>query len=353
MAKPLKIFFIGRRHGVIPFKARPWKLESRRPGELAGFKETRGIARTYSAARADVIFVRNKQEYTSEKHIRNIEKKISRFRKEKLILNDIEYFRNYNSKEVTFSIWQNNGLPIPAFKILDISYSEQNFLKEVKDFLALYPCMIIRSTNDESGYGMFFIDSGMSEVEIIEKVRECRDYIIQKKGLRTDGGVMAVEYIGDCRSPEHQYLCRAYCVGSEIVAMRCLTGKQHNQHAKSMNPDDFDEFMKMNTTVVPLLKKDPYKSQIVKAVECLDIRVTAIDFIYKNNAIFFLEVNPMWAGGNNFGNVDFKSILKQKRSSLQKQIPDIYELIDGAPFFKRFYETIRDYTREYYSRVSE
>lgn len=353
MTKPLKIFFIGRRHGVVPLKARPWKLEGRRPGELAGFNEAEGIVRTYSPARADVIFVRNKQEYTKEKHIRNIEKKIGRFRTKKPILNDIEHFRNYNSKEVTFSIWQKHGLPIPAFKVLDISDSEQKYIKEVEDFLDLYPCMILRSTNDESGYGMFFIDCGMSELEIIEQIRECRAYIAQNKGLRIDTGIMAVEYIGDCRSPEYQYLCRAYCVGSEIVGMRCLTAKQHNQHAKSMNPDDFDEFMKMNTTVVPVLKKEPYKSQILKAVECLHIKVTAIDFIYKNGDIFFLEVNPIWGGGNNFGNVDFKAILKQKRASLQKQIPNIYELMDGAPFYKRFYESIRDYTREYYSRGAE
>ena len=213
--------------------------------------------------------------------------------------------------------------------------------------------MILRSTNDESGYGMFFINNGMGEAEIIEKVRECRGYIARKKGIRSDTGLMAVEYIGNCRIPEYQYLCRAYCVGPEIVAMRCLTAKQHNQHAKSMNPDDFDEFIKINTTIVPMLKKTPYRSQILKAVECLHIKVTAIDFIYKDGAIFFLEVNPIWGGGNNFGNADFKGILRQERAGLEEQIPDIYELIDGVPFFKRFYESIRDYTREYYAQAVE
>ena len=206
MTKALKIFFIGRRHGVIPFKARPWKLEKQRRGELEGFKAARGMVRTYSPARADVIFVRNMQEYTNERDIENIEKRIGKFRADKLILNDIAYFRNYNSKDITFSIWQKNGIQIPAFKVLDIKDSEQNLVKAVSEFLALHPCTILRTTNDESGLGMFFLDSDMDQQQITEKIQECRAFITGNKGFRTDSGIMLVEYIGDCRSSSYQYL---------------------------------------------------------------------------------------------------------------------------------------------------
>ncbi len=349
MAKPIKIFFIGRRHGVIPFRARPWKLENQRPGELRGFKAANGIVRTYFPAQADVIFVRNKQEYTEDKDIRNIEKRISKFRSKKLIINDIKHFRDYNSKEITLSHWQKNNTPIPAYIILDINDSEQHFVKVIKDFLALHPCVILRSTNDERGFGMFFLDSKMDQAQIIEKVRECRAYIIQNKGLRADNGIMAVEYIGDSHTAEYQYLCRAYCVGPHIVSIRCIAGKQHNMHAKSMDASDFDEFVTINSNIVSKLNKEPFHSHILKAVECLGIKMTAIDFIYRDNAIFFLEVNPIWGGGNNYGNDAFMALLKQKKFTLKNQIPNIYELIDGVPFYKRFYETVRDYTREYYS----
>ncbi len=349
MTKTLKIFFIGRKHGVIPFRARSWKLENQRKGELDGFKAARGIVRTYSPARADVIFVRNKQEYTKARDIKNIEKKIGRYRSKKPILNDIKYFQNYNSKDITFSIWHKNGVPIPAYKVLDITDSEQTLVNEVVEFLASYPSMILRSTNDESGLGMFFIDNGMDQIEITEKVRECKAHIIQNKGLRADSGIMAVEYIGDYHFSRYQYLCRAYCVGSDIVALWCTTGKKHVLHARNMAPEDFDEFVTMNMTLVPRLKNEPFRSQILKAVDCLGIKVTAIDFIYKDDAIYFLEVNPIWGAGYSFGNDAFKVVLKQKRAALQEQIPDIYELIDGVPFYRRFYESICNYSRKFYS----
>ena len=347
MTRALKIFFIGRRHGVIPFKARPWKLEKQRYGELEGFNAARGIVRTYSPARADVIFVRNMQEYTLQKDIENIEKRIGKFRADKLILNDIAYFRNYNSKDITFSIWQKNGTPIPAFEVLDICDSEQNLVKAVTEFLALHRCTILRTTNDESGLGMFFLDSDMNQEQITEKVRECRAHVNENKGFRSDSGIMLVEYIGDCRGSRYQYLCRAYCVGPHIVSARCVTGKAHNLHAKSMQPEDFEEFVEMNATLVTRFKQEPFRSQILKAVDCLGVKMTAIDFLYQDDGIVFLEVNPMWGGGYSYGNQAFMSLLKQNRPSLENRIPNIYQLIDGVPFYQSFYEAIGEYTREH------
>jgi hypothetical protein len=49
--KKQTIYMIGRKHGIIPFRARPWKLEYQRRGELAGFRAQKVLKRVYSAAK--------------------------------------------------------------------------------------------------------------------------------------------------------------------------------------------------------------------------------------------------------------------------------------------------------------
>jgi len=353
MTQEVKLFFIGRRHGVIPLRARPWKLERQRHGELDGFKAAQGITRTYSPANADVIFVRNSQDYTGPSDVENIERRIGKFRSKKLILNDIKYFEQYNSKDTTFAVWKKNGVSVPAFKTLDAYDTEQALTETVSDFMSKYPSTILRTTNDESGVGMFFLHQEMSLEQITEIVKECMACISENKKTKPDSRMMAVEYIGDLRSSEYQYLCRAYCVGQQIVCTRCITGKHNNVHAKSMGAEDFDEFVTMNETLTPQFYKEPFRSQILKAVDCLGPGMTAIDFIYKDGAVYFLEINPMWGGGNKYGDEVFMSLLKTNQPSLQNRMPDIYKLLDGNAFYKSFYGAVRDYSNEYSSQLSE
>ena len=352
MTHEVKLFFIGRKHGVIPFRARPWKLERQRQDELGGFNAARELTRTYSPGDADVIFVRNSQDYTGPTDVENIEKRIGRFRTEKLILNDIKYFQQYNSKDITFSIWKKNGLSIPAFKTLDVNDSEHAITEEVLNFLSEFPCTILRTTNDESGLGMFFLHQEMSREQVTGKVKECLACISKNKERKPDSRIMAVEYIGDSRSDEYQYLCRAYCVGDQIVCTRCISGKQNNVHAKSMCAEDFGEFVTVNETLTPQFYEEPFRSQILKAVDCLGPGMTAIDFIYRDGTIYFLEINPMWGGGSKYGDEAFMSLLKKNQPNLEQRIPDIYKLLDGNAFYQSFYEAVRDYSREYNSQLS-
>ena len=104
--KKSKIYFIGRKQG---FGKRRWRLshlENRRQDEVSGLKEANdSITQTRFISSADSIWVRVRPEFTTDKEIERIDKRITPYRQEKTIINDVNSFYNYDSKDRTFEIW--------------------------------------------------------------------------------------------------------------------------------------------------------------------------------------------------------------------------------------------------------
>ena len=105
--KRSKIYFIGRKQG---FGKRRWRLshlENRRYKESEGLKEaSHHIVQTRFMSLADSIWVRVRPEFTTDKEVIRINKRLEPYRKEKTIINDTSSFYNYDSKDRTFGIWE-------------------------------------------------------------------------------------------------------------------------------------------------------------------------------------------------------------------------------------------------------
>ena len=66
MTTPAYIHFIGRRRGIIPYSNTNWFLELSRNQEFAGIRNIPNIKIVNSKKKADIIFVRNKPESTTD-----------------------------------------------------------------------------------------------------------------------------------------------------------------------------------------------------------------------------------------------------------------------------------------------
>ena len=90
MTTPASIHFIGRRQGIIPYSNTNWFLENSRNQELAGIRNIPNIKIVNSKKKADIIFVRNKPESTTDQQVQKINSVIKAHRKDKLVINDIK-----------------------------------------------------------------------------------------------------------------------------------------------------------------------------------------------------------------------------------------------------------------------
>ena len=337
----LKVYFIGRNHGIIPFKTRPWKLENQRKGELEGFQEANGIKRVYRPSRADVIFLRNVPEWTTQGDIKRIEKKIARHRNDKVIINDIQHFHKHNSKDITFSLWQESGIKCPEFKLIPSSMSDQEALVLVGQFLGQHPKAILRTNNEECGEGMHFVNRDTGDHELLDLVRtlRVRTQTRIRQGYR-DAKLMLVQFIETREPNNRQHLYRALVLGNQILTIRCICGRHDCMHAATMDMADFEHFVAANKTLIPKLHKNLYSEQIIAAMESLNANLGGLDFFLVDDEIIFLELNPMWGRSHTFGHGAFAKKLLTEERTYHDDIPHIYDYLNATNFYQKMYESL-------------
>jgi len=342
--KDLKVYFIGRRHGIIPLRARPWKLENQRKGELTGFNNARGIQRVYHPSKADVIFVRNVPERTSVRDLKLIEAKIGPYRKSKIIINDIKDFKNHIFKNLSFAIWQEKGLHCPEFDCLPLDESGNDSCDRINSFLNRFKKAFLRTNCESGGKGMQFLDSNSTAMDIERGVKELQATARELHSQGIEGAkVILVEYIEHEIKEKYQNLYRAFVLGDEILIVRCLTAIGKNVHGPSMHLSDFDHFIDVCKKNIPILKQEPYASQIIKAVKALNSNIGGIDFFFIKGRIVFLEHNPMWGRKHMVGDKKFHQRLIAVRNKYSKAIPDIYEYIDCVGLYQRVFEGLKNF----------
>ena len=116
---PLKIFFIGRKSGIIAYNNYPWKwhqIENRRQREEKAFEQVESLVRTYDLEEADILYVRNRPERTGKRVYRRILRKLDRYREGRYVVNDPRAFPTYQCKDAAFECWQAAGLDTPAWR---------------------------------------------------------------------------------------------------------------------------------------------------------------------------------------------------------------------------------------------
>ena len=137
MHKKTKIYFIGRKQGIGLRKYRLSHLENRRKLEAEGLKNAyEKIKQVRLIQNADVIWVRVRPEFTSDKERNIIENRLKKIRNKIFIINDISVFENYDCKDSAFNLWNENGVKCPNYLTFELQKVENNLDQIIDDILS-------------------------------------------------------------------------------------------------------------------------------------------------------------------------------------------------------------------------
>jgi len=345
--KNLSIYFIGRRQGHNWYKYFPSKIENIRKDEDVGFNNTDYINRTYLKNSSDIIFFRNKPEKTTDKIVQSLKSELINI-KDKLIINDIRSFYNYDSKNRTFKIWKENNLFCPEF----ISFSKNDLkdknvvLNTISNFLKIHKKIILRTNNETGSHGLYVIDN-INQIELIlDKLKKRINRLLND---RIDTNIMCVEFLETKDEKGYRDLYRVHVLFDKVICYYVSSSKQNILYNSLMSKEEINRFVKKNHEFSMLLPK--IKNEIIKSVKVLGNNIGAVEFLLLDNKPFFIELNPMWGGHaarNGFGDSEVMKYLLKNQDSLIKKIPNVYKWLNYKSFYKGIYSEIRDYYKKNY-----
>jgi len=343
-----KIYFIGRKQG---FGKRRWRLshiENRRMDETKGLKAAHdSIIQTRFISSADSIWVRVRPEFTTDKEVERIDRRLKPYRNSKTIINDVAFFHNYDSKDRTFELWKNKGIPCPEFLSLSLSEAENNIeatIAKIKKFVDKNGKVFMRTNNETAANGMCLLDKESSVEFIVEKmqdlVQRCKNFIDTRKDTR----IVLVEFIKPDKKDGNIDLYRVHLLLGNILSYYAVTAKLDIFHNCDMDARDLDRFIDLNRSISKIVEK--HKDIILEAAEVLGCNLGAVEFFVKDGRPVFLEFNPMWGGQASkvgFGNAQIQDYLFENREDLIEQIPNIYSFLDYKNYYKTLFESIHNY----------
>ena len=346
--KKTKIYFIGRKQG---FGKRRWRLshlENRRRDESAGFRDAHNsIIQTRFISSANVIWVRVRPEFTTDKEIERIKKRIELERKNKVIINDINSFYNFDSKDRTFNNWEKVGLKCPNNFSISLNQVLNNIdlvITQVQEFINQHNKMFLRTNNETAANGMFVLNNSSSKENIKEKIlllfRRCNSFLYDRK----DTKIVSVEFIKPENKKGYVDLYRVHILLGKIISYYGVTTKLDIFHNVDMSIKDLDRFIEINEKMPNIIAE--FKQKILLGAKSLGCNIGAIEFFIKNGEPIFIEFNPMWGGHaskNGFGNNEVQAYLIKNEELLKTRIPNIYEFLNYRKYYQKLYETIHSH----------
>ena len=348
--KKSKIYFIGQKQG---FGKRRWRLshlENRRQDEASGLKEASdSITQTRFISSADSIWVRVRPEFTTDKEIERIDKRITPHRQEKTIINDVNSFYNYDSKDRTFEIWHKENIPCPDYLSISPQDAEKDIestVSKIKKFIDKHEKVFLRTNNETAANGMFLLDGESPKELIIEKIQElvqrCKSFLKKRKDTR----IVLVQFIIPEEKKGYMDLYRVHLLFGNILSYYVVTAKLDIFHNCDMGANNLNRFIDLNKSISKIV--DKHKKTILAASKVLGCNLGAVEFFIRDGNPVFLEFNPMWGGQASkigFGNAELRSYLLMNQEDLAKQIPNIYSFLDYKNYYRTLFESIHTYCK--------
>ena len=343
--KKSKIYFIGRKQG---FGKRKWRLshlENRRQQESDGLKDARDyIVQTRFISLADSIWIRIRPEFTTDKEIDLISRKVEPYRQEKTIINDISSFYNYDSKDRTFDIWKKENIRCPEFlsiSPIDADNNMKSTITRIQKFIDKYGKVFLRTNNETAANGMWLLYRKTSEEDILEKLQlliyRCKNFLPERKDTR----IVLVQFIMPEAEQEYIDLYRVHLLFGNILSYYAVTANLDVFHNCNMNLKSIKRFIDLNKSISIIVER--HKETITKASRVLGCNLGAIEFFIQDGKPIFLEFNPMWGGQASkvgFGDANVQSYLLENKKELVEQIPNIYSFLNYKNYYKNIFKNI-------------
>ena len=341
-----KIYFLGRKQGYSVHKYLPTKIENLRPYEAKGLQLAKCIDRTHFINNANILFFRNKPEKTTDKQISQLIKRISKH-KDKLIINDINSFYNYDSKDRAFKIWKDNKLFCPdfiSFEHEEINNHTDIAIEKVKEFFKKNKKIILRTNNDTGSKSLFVIE----DINEIEKIFNKLIFIVNEKiNFFKDSKIICVQYIELNTENNYNELYRVHVLFDNILSYYVATSKKKQFHQADMTINDLDRFIEVNHNFKKILPT--IKQELIQAVKLLGNNIGGIEFFLIDNKPCFIELNPMWggaAGRGGFGDEEMKKYINTNKDKLYNKISNIYDWLDYDKYYCKMFQKINEFYNE-------
>ena len=349
--KKSKIYFIGRKQG---FGKRRWRhshLENRRLNEADGLKEAgASIIQTRFISFADSIWVRIRPEFTTDKEITRIDKRLKPYRGKKTIINDVTSFYNYDSKDRTFDIWEKEKIPCPEFLSIspkDADNDIESIVARIGEFIDKYGKVFLRTNNETAANGMSLLDRDTPKQEVNEKLKtlinRCKDFLQQRKDTR----IVLVQFINPKTDQSFNDIYRVHLLLGKVISYYVVTANLDVFHNCDMDLNSLNRFIELNTSISEVVEK--HKETILRASEVLGCNLGAIEFFIRDGKPIFLEFNPMWGGQASkigFGNSKFQSYLVENKKDLSEKIPNVYSFLNYKNYYRDLFKNIHYHCSE-------
>ena len=315
--------------------------------ENDGCRNSGVVEQTHDIDEADIIWFRYKPEAISTDNIFEYKQALDS-RKDKIILNHIDNFKNYDSKDRSYKIWKENGLNVPDCKVV-WSFSD------VKYMLDKHEKICLRINNEAGGVYLNIIDKSMDESEIIkiynDLVIACQrqiegvDYRAQlngnARGPRVDTKIIAVEFL---KLPKVKHLHRVIVVGNEVTSGYSVAAEDDNIHIRNQRFDNIDELISANVRLGELCNSKSFCDDMVKAVSSLGIQIGAIEFFEIDGKCYLIELNSTWNGTGGFTFYDdrIKPYLLENREKFRESAWPLYDWNESHQYDK-FYKAFSQF----------
>ena len=302
------------------------------------------IRKTLSINKSDIIYLRHRATETTQTKVDRLENILNDYRTDKVILNDIRYFYNHDSKDKSMRIWAKNGLSTPRYIAIDKEDSFDKAYEKVISFKNSCNRFFLRINNDTGSKGIFDIDNKKSD-QFIKKVLAITLENVQRQAqTRTDTRVMACEFI----EPEQlgQYVIyRAHVVLNKIISFYVVPSSSSTAFNKGMEVKHINAFIDLNYRFEENITDSTLYDKIIKSVHSVGCNIGAVEFIMKGKEPIFIELNHHWgghAGRRGFGNSEFQQYLNHNKNDLEMKIPTIYNWLDYSKYYLNLYKVISE-----------
>ena len=300
------------------------------------------VESTHNIDEADIIWYRYKPEAISTSNISEYKELLEKH-KDKVILNHIDNYKNYDSKDRCYQIWKDNGIKCPDSIVV-------NEFTDVVNMINKYDKICLRTNNEAGGNYLHIVDKNvpLHDLELLydQLVKACERQIEgtdyrkhlngNARGPRLDTKVIAVEFL---KLPAMKHLHRVIVVGKKIVAGYSVAADVDNIHLRDQSFQNIDEFIKANHRLGQLCSDKPFTDMIAKAVSCLGIEIGAIEFFEIDGIPYLIELNSTWAGsgGYTFWDEKIGTYLKENKQRLEKDLWPLYRW-NGPDQYLEFYK---------------
>ena len=294
MKSSVSINFIGRRQGLYPFTNSRWFLENSRNKELAGLRKVTNLKIVNSIKKADVIFIRNKPESTTDQQVKKIDSVIKDYRVDKLVINDVKDFNNVDNKDITFNIWKNNDVRCPDYYLLNPLDIDES-IEQITTMLSTKESLLLRINNRTGGTAMKKINSNFANKDIVQLLEKLSTKVLDYRNARVHTNIIAVEHINNGNG-HYTHAFRAHVLNDEIISFYVAISKTLVVSMTKLEASDLDEFVRINTKFSDLMKNDVFNKKILKAMKSIT-NMGTVDFLLVDDEPIFLGIiKYCWIG---------------------------------------------------------